>query len=216
MAVCGRFERSLLFIVQRRSAKSRSAYAVHDFWPGLNRPYCRALWRRMRRRTDESRRREPRIAPQRPATRKPEHRGRARRHPRGLRHGQIPLPGLRPRLVTGPQPLLSQGLGPALARFLDRARGPREAHLLRGGLLRAAAGHRRPRAEDAPVGGGPPRPGNGVTVTRGKVVAEKYARTLPTLASFRNFMSDRASLLATATSCIGSPAREARKRPAPP
>ena len=37
MAVCGQFESSRLFIVQRRSAKSRSAYTVHDYWRGLPR-----------------------------------------------------------------------------------------------------------------------------------------------------------------------------------
>ena len=37
MAVCGQFESSRLFIVQRRSAKSRSAYTVHDHWRGLPR-----------------------------------------------------------------------------------------------------------------------------------------------------------------------------------
>ena len=35
MAVCGQFERFRFFVVQRRSAKSHSAYTVHDYWRGF-------------------------------------------------------------------------------------------------------------------------------------------------------------------------------------
>ena len=42
MAVCGRFEGFRLFVVQRRSAKSRSAYTVHGFWRGL--PWAPGSW----------------------------------------------------------------------------------------------------------------------------------------------------------------------------
>jgi hypothetical protein len=47
----------------------------------------------------------------------PEHRDRARRHLRGFQDKEVLLPALRSRLLLNPQPLVSHGLGAALARY---------------------------------------------------------------------------------------------------
>jgi hypothetical protein len=75
------------------------------------------------------------LLPDRPAPRKPEHRARVRWHPRGLQDEELPLPALRSRRSSGPQPLLPHRHGPALARELGPAGGPREALLLRRSLV---------------------------------------------------------------------------------